>query len=70
MLTYREGRWVIEIAKDCISDELDAFIEDRFNEVGRYLNEDDLVNDNDINVPSHILDKAKEMLEDVLKAIG
>jgi hypothetical protein len=70
MMNHREGKWIIEVAKDCVTSEIDALITDKFNEDGRYLIEDDVENDNDMNIPTHIVEKAREMVDDVVKAIG
>ena len=70
MLNHREGQWVIAVAKDCVTGQIDALISNRFTEKGRYLIEDKVEIDNDMNIPTHILNKAKEMVENVLKAIG
>jgi hypothetical protein len=65
MLNYHNGSWTIEIAKDCITGEIDAFVWNKSNDEGRYFLEDELETDNDINVPLSIIDKTKEMLINV-----
>ncbi|MEM4994971.1 hypothetical protein WKH56_20615 [Priestia sp. SB1] len=69
MLNYKNGSWTIEVAQDAVTGEIDAFVWDRITDEGRYLIEDDLENDNDIKAPFSIIEKAKEMVSDVLKVI-
>lgn len=70
MLNFHSGKWSIEISKDIMTGEIDAFVWDRIKGNGRYFIEDNLENDNDIEVPYSILNKAKEMLDNVTKVIG
>lgn len=69
MLHYKEGQWVIDVARDCVTNKIDAFMMNRVKVEGRYLIKDDVEMHNDINIPSHIVKKAKNMIEEVLSVV-
>lgn len=69
MLHYKEGQWVIDVSRDCVTNEIDAFMMNRVKEEGRYLIKDDIEQKNDINIPSYIVEKAKNMIEEVLSVV-
>lgn len=69
MLHYKEGQWVIDVSRDFVTNEIDAFMMNRVKEEGRYLIKDDIEQENDINIPSYIVEKAKNMIEEVLSVV-
>jgi len=69
MLHYKEGQWVIDVARDCVTNQIDALVINRVKEEGRYLIKDDVEKENDINIPSHIVEKAKNMIEEVVSVL-
>lgn len=69
MLHYKEGQWVIDVSRDFVTNEIDAFMMNRVKEEGRYLIKDDIEQKNDINIPSYIVEKAKNMIEEVLSVV-
>lgn len=69
MLHYKEGQWVIDVARDCVTNQIDALVINSVKEEGRYLIKDDVEKENDINIPSHIVEKAKNMIEEVVSVL-